>query len=341
MYLIQDKDISKNFKGMAIGNGALSNDYLTNSIPPLLYEHALVGERIWENMTADCCKGNGISCDYVDILNTGGKGNDCFRQVATISIIPQISSLDPYNLYDTCYVDTSLQNRKRTVYYKMFLKRMGLNYKKAEEIIRQAPDYMKRQKLSSSQKPDCYYDGITLYLQREDVRKAIHIPDSVPAWEECVDFNYVQQYDDMAYQLKTTMNANVRILIYNGDCDTVCNAMGDKQFIDSLGREQLNLTYPWFYKQDYQNQNAGWQTLYDGIHFISVRGSGHFVPMDKPREALQMITNFIRNQDYSTPTGIDVTPQPLTTNISQSIRSFFWLYILSIFIAVATARRLF
>lgn len=55
---------------------------------------------------------------------------------------------------------------------------------------------------------------------------------------------------------------------------------------------------------------AGWQTLYDGIHFLTVRGSGHYVPQDKPREALQMITNFIRGRNYSSATGIDVTPQP-------------------------------
>jgi len=146
---------------------------------------------------------------------------------------------------------------------------------------------------------------------------------------------------------KKTIDAGVRVLIYNGDVDTVCNAIGDKQFIDSLGRKQVNKTLPWFYDQDYKNRNAGWQTLYEGIHFLSVRGSGHFVPEDKPREALQMIANFVWDKDYSTPTGIDVTLQPLlasstipsstipstTSNGSQSLRSCLSVSILVCIIA--------
>lgn len=124
--------------------------------------------------------------------------------------------------------------------------------------------------------------------------------------------NYDVQYDDMAQQLKAIVAAKVPVLIYNGDCDTVCNAIGDKQFLNSLGFKQINDSLPWNYAGDVYSV-AGWQTLYEGLSFVSVRGSGHYVPMDRPREALQMIANFIRNKPFSTPSGIDISPQPLLT----------------------------
>lgn len=83
-------------------------------------------------------------------------------------------------------------------------------------------------------------------------------------------------------------------------------------YIRDLFIKQINKTVPWNYNEDTVTV-AGWQTNYDGISFLSVRGSGHFVPGDKPREALQMMANFIRNKPYSTSTGINTTPQPLLT----------------------------
>ena len=37
------------------------------------------------------------------------------------------------------------------------------------------------------------------------------------------------------------------------------------------------------------------------LDYLTVRGSGHFVPGDRPREALQMIYNFVKGNQYSTP----------------------------------------
>ncbi|PAV82014.1 hypothetical protein WR25_13877 [Diploscapter pachys] len=39
----------------------------------------------------------------------------------------------------------------------------------------------------------------------------------------------------------------------------------------------------------------------EGLDMLTIRGAGHMVPTDKPKEALQMIYNFINKLDYSTP----------------------------------------
>ncbi|KAK6038526.1 serine carboxypeptidase [Cooperia oncophora] len=84
---------------------------------------------------------------------------------------------------------------------------------------------------------------------------------------------------------KTYTTNNMRLMFYNGDVDTVCQFLGDQWFIENLVA-QRNLS-----------------------------GSGHFVPMDRPAQALQMLVNFITNQpNYSNPIFyVDTTPKPLLT----------------------------
>ena len=43
--------------------------------------------------------------------------------------------------------------------------------------------------------------GLTKYLNRDDVRAALHIEPSLGKWQICSDFNYVTQYDDMVEPL--------------------------------------------------------------------------------------------------------------------------------------------
>ena len=73
------------------------------------------------------------------------------------------------------------------------------------------------------------------------------------------------------------------------------------------------------------NKNFLW------LDFVTVRGSGHFVPGDKPREALQMIYNYVNQKDYSAPVPVSTQPQPLTgwweENFSLIIH--YWIFVLS------------
>ncbi|EYC36545.1 hypothetical protein Y032_0885g2856 [Ancylostoma ceylanicum] len=95
------------------------------------------------------------------------------------------------------------------------------------------------------------------------------------------------------------------ILIYNGDVDTVCSYVMNRQFLSKLNRTiigQERVNQPWRYIGENPTV-AGFQLKYQGgIDFVTVRGSGHFVPEDKPREALQLIYNFVQSRDYSLPT---------------------------------------
>uniref|UniRef100_A0A914V4U6 Uncharacterized protein n=1 Tax=Plectus sambesii TaxID=2011161 RepID=A0A914V4U6_9BILA len=136
---------------------------------------------------------------------------------------------------------------------------------------------------------------------------------------------FVRQYLDMSDVMKNIINSPLyeqlqfRILVYNGDVDTVCNFLGDEWFVENIVKD-LNISTiaarrAWVYQfsADYQNQTAGYVKRFGKrIDLLTVKGSGHYVPMDRPPQALQMLMNFIWNRpNYDQMTGIDSTPKPI------------------------------
>jgi cathepsin A (carboxypeptidase C) len=133
------------------------------------------------------------------------------------------------------------------------------------------------------------------YLNQPKVRADIHVPEKVKAWDTCAAITYVIKYPKLEGGLSPQMKSliaskrKLTMLVYNGDVDMVCNFLGDEWFVDDLGRKVV---------ADYQTwkvgkQVGGYVKHYDGITFATVRGSGHMVPGDRPREALQMIKYFL------------------------------------------------
>nr|CAD2182044.1 unnamed protein product [Meloidogyne enterolobii] len=122
---------------------------------------------------------------------------------------------------------------------------------------------------------------------------------------------------------KNYLNANVRLLLYYGDVDGVCNFLIGQKFSSQLGfnvrgnfiylKINLKLKTP---KQAWivDKQIAGFKTEYDrGVTFttskgklfldlkkfffnFSVRGGGHYVPQTNPKEALYMFKQFLDNK---------------------------------------------
>ncbi|KAK6047065.1 hypothetical protein COOONC_15432 [Cooperia oncophora] len=103
----------------------------------------------------------------------------------------------------------------------------------------------------------------------------------------------------MTPEIEELIAAGVKILV-----DTVCSHVMNRQFLTKLnrtiiGEERVN--EPWHYLGENPTV-AGFQIKYQGgLDFLTIRGSGHFVPGDKPREALQMIYNFVYGHEYSIP----------------------------------------
>uniref|UniRef100_A0A914PJT4 Serine carboxypeptidase n=1 Tax=Panagrolaimus davidi TaxID=227884 RepID=A0A914PJT4_9BILA len=111
--------------------------------------------------------------------------------------------------------------------------------------------------------------------------------------------------------------SSVRILVYNGDVDTVCNFLGDAKFIDGVAKNHgFTVDIPrkrWWFRDNV----AGFFQRYSGgnnfqIDVLTVKGAGHMVPMDRPGPSMQMISNFILadKPDYSYAQFVDPTAKP-------------------------------
>uniref|UniRef100_A0AC34R3U7 Carboxypeptidase n=1 Tax=Panagrolaimus sp. JU765 TaxID=591449 RepID=A0AC34R3U7_9BILA len=175
----------------------------------------------------------------------------------------------------------------------------------------------------------CYSDAaMTVYLNRPEVKSAINLTPFATnlTWQSSSSLNYLEQYpetNDLFISL-LQWNGSLSILLYNGDTDSVCNFVGDQWFVEGLsGLKSPNNRTNWHFSTDPNSirEIAGSQMRFPSsstnafIDLITIKGSGHLVPTDRPGPAFQMMSNFIgRTGNYDLATNVSVVPLPLTNN---------------------------
>jgi len=102
--------------------------------------------------------------------------------------------------------------------------------------------------------------------------------------------------NDLSPDVAELLDAGVRVLIYAGDCDFICNYMGNRAW---------TLELDWTGKTDFQNagehdwnKGAGLARSAGGLTFLQVRDAGHMVPYDQPAVSLDLITDFINGNEF-------------------------------------------
>ncbi len=88
-------------------------------------------------------------------------------------------------------------------------------------------------------------DFLTDYINREDVRKALNIPDSIQAWEDCSSIDYTALAKG-SYWIYENLRGKYRMLVYSGDTDGAVATWGTKYWIDKLNWPILGKWRPWF-----------------------------------------------------------------------------------------------
>jgi len=142
----------------------------------------------------------------------------------------------------------------------------------------------------------CIENYMYWYLQRSDVRKALHITaDSSSTWEMCsgyineawnrTDFN-APMMPIYEYLVK---NSGLKIMIYSGDDDSACATFGTQKFIWSMG---WPIKSPWA-SWHVNGQVAGYVTKFEGFTFLTVHGAGHMVPATRPEFAYAVFNGYL------------------------------------------------
>jgi serine carboxypeptidase-like clade 4 len=162
-----------------------------------------------------------------------------------------------------------------------------------------------------SHPPLCYdFSDLEAYMALPDVLSSLGVAGR--AWTECTTSVHLLLTDDWMQNLEVhipaTLAAGVRVLIYAGDMDFICNVEGNRRWVDAMA---------WAGAADFAaapltawsvgGQQAGTARAAKGLTFLSVADAGHMVPMDQPGAALDMLRRFIDNKPFT-----DDGPLPLT-----------------------------
>jgi len=157
--------------------------------------------------------------------------------------------------------------------------------------------------LQCNPQPLCYdFSNVTNYLNQQSVQQALGIQGQIN-WQTCndqvnSDFG-IDVIKSFRYEIPSLLANNIRVVIYNGDLDLICNWIGGKMWVESMnwpGRSvfsQVPLT-TW----NVNGVAAGETKSAKGLTFVRVYQAGHMVPHDQPKNALALLNNIISGKPF-------------------------------------------
>nr|XP_014349153.1 PREDICTED: lysosomal protective protein-like isoform X2 [Latimeria chalumnae] len=238
-----------NFKGFAIGNGLTSYALNDQSLIYFGYYHGLFGDILWADLNRHCCQDG--NCNFYKNPNP-----ECALVVQQALYIVYDTGLNIYSLYLDCAGGVGPRAQRLQMDISHLFRFYSFKL----------PSFLAKERAKFD--PPCI-NGTAQHkwLNQADVRKALHIPDSVQTWELCskeVGEQYSRLYETMFDFYQKLLAMGLRVLVYNGDTDMACNFLGDQWFVQSL----------------------------------SLKGAGHMVPQWAPGQAFKMFQSFLTNSPY-------------------------------------------
>ncbi|KAL9154973.1 hypothetical protein ABFS82_10G152000 [Erythranthe guttata] len=263
-----------NLKGIAIGNPLLEFNTDFNSRAEFLWSHGLISDSTYNQFT--------FACNYSQIRRQAATG---FLTPVCSGVIRQVSSemsrfVDSYDVtLDVCLSSVELQS----------------------EVLNQLQE---ERKINV-----CVEDETIVYLNREDVRKALHARlIGVKSWSICSE---ILRYDMQNLEIPTIgilgslVKSGIRVLVYSGDQDSVLPLTGTRTLVNGLAKDVgLNTTvgyHAWFEGK----QVAGWTQVYNEyLSFATIRGASHEAPFSQPERSLVLFSSFVEGKPLPRANGI-------------------------------------
>jgi len=98
------------------------------------------------------------------------------------------------------------------------------------------------------------------------------------------------------------LDGGVRVLIYNGDRDLSTCSQGSEMLLDSMqwkGKDGWVSGTRGLWTVDDDKEMAGYSKEYENLSFVVVYNSGHLVPFNQPRAALDLVTRFMVGKSFA------------------------------------------
>jgi len=113
---------------------------------------------------------------------------------------------------------------------------------------------------------------------------------------------------NMAPNVPPLLANGVRVMIYAGDVDFICNWLGNKAWalaLDWPGKKEFNakLDLPWevgaLAGLVPDKGGKGWERTYGNFSFVRVHDAGHMVPQDQPAAAYFLFNTFLAGKSLA------------------------------------------
>ncbi|EED20240.1 pheromone processing carboxypeptidase KexA [Talaromyces stipitatus ATCC 10500] len=148
-------------------------------------------------------------------------------------------------------------------------------------------------------------DPMTRYLQRTEVRSALNLDrEQTNSWTECNDqvgFNLRLENPGVpaVHLLPDLIESGVKILLFSGDRDLICNHLGTEQLIHNMkwsgGTGFETKPGVWAPRRDwtFEGDAAGYYQQARNLTYVLFYNASHMVPYDWPRRTRDMVDRFI------------------------------------------------
>ncbi|KAH0462893.1 hypothetical protein IEQ34_007475 [Dendrobium chrysotoxum] len=262
----ESKENYINFKGFMIGNALMDDETDQTGMIDYAWDHAVISDQVYRDIKKTC----NFSIEHDN--DSCSAALDRYFQVYNI--------IDMYSLY----VPICVENNST----KGFTMIEGV----APKLFSKYREW--------HQKPAGYdpcIDSYTeVYFNRPDVQEALHanVTKIGYNWTHCSDA--IDKWNDAPASvlpiIKKLINGGIRVWVYSGDTDGRIPVTSTRLTLHKLGLNTTQEWTPWYNRQ----QVGGWTIIYDGLTFVTVRGAGHQVPTFAPRQAQQLVSHFLANQ---------------------------------------------
>ncbi|XP_052184547.1 serine carboxypeptidase-like 45 [Diospyros lotus] len=255
-----------NLQGIALGNPVLEFATDFNSRAEYFWSHGLISDSTYKLFTSACNYSRFVSEYY-----RGSVSPSCSR---VMSLVTRETSrfVDKYDvILDVCISSVMSQSKV-------------LNPQQVTETV-----------------DVCVEDEIISYLNRPDVRDALHARlVGVNRWLVCSN---ILDYELLDLEIPTIsvvgefIKAGIPVLVYSGDQDSVIPLTGSRTLVHGLAEELgLKTTVPyrvWFAGM----QVGGWTQVYGNIlSFATIRGASHEAPFSQPERSLVLFKAFLEGR---------------------------------------------
>ncbi|KAL6532518.1 Serine carboxypeptidase-like 26 [Orobanche gracilis] len=284
----RNKDTKKypyiNLKGFIVGNPE-TNDYFDyKGLLDYAWSHSVISDQDYDRARH--------ACNFRKTMWSHG----CIEAMRLV--FKRYKEIDIYDIYaPSCLLNkTSSSSDVFGIVATENVDFSNISYKAQTQFLR-------RLKLIPGGYDPCYSTYSEAYFNRREVQTALHInsrglSDCIK-WTVCNN-SVFKTYNYNVFSVlpiyKKLTKQGLKIWIYSGDADGRVPVIGSRYCIEAL---QLPLKTPWAY-WFYNNQVAGGIVEYEGLTFVTVRGAGHLVPLNKPKEALALIHSYLSAQPLPT-----------------------------------------